>query len=148
MLGLRQHRVRQFFATPSVGPGFDRLVDCLCAKAGLSAFGARQGPTARFDRTPRRSPRRENAIAVGKPTHGLSHPDHLAHDLVAGNDAAAVDRQVSFADVKIGAAHAAGHDAHEQLVVCWRGDVPLDEAQRRVLNRSRMVKFPGKHDVG
>src|SRR5207302_3707561 len=72
----------------------------------------------------------------------------LAHDLMAGNDAGALGRQIALGQVQIGPAHAAARDADADLVARWLGDGPVDERHRAVVDWARSLHCPGSHGGG
>ena len=57
---------------------------------------------------------------------GLDAPD----DLVTGHDGPRVHREISFAQLKVGATDAAGRDAQQEHPRSWRRGLALDGAQR------------------
>ena len=62
-----------------------------------------------------------------------------ADDLVSGDDAGMFWRKVAFGQVKVGAADAAGDDAHQDLAGAGNGSRLLDETQRIGLDRRGLL---------
>lgn len=77
-----------------------------------------------------------------------SDRNHLADDFVAGRHMCPVHRQVTFGDVQVGAAHPAGTDSDQHLVVQWRADGGGDELHRVGAHGAGFADSPSPHHLG
>ncbi|BCI81813.1 hypothetical protein MTY66_34380 [Mycolicibacterium sp. TY66] len=71
--------------------------------------------------------------------------DHLAHDLMAGDDERSVDRQVALGDVEVRATHAARPYGDEHFAVTGRRDIDGAEFERTMFNRPGLTHSPCTH---
>ena len=62
---------------------------------------------------------------------------HPANYLMAGGDPRTADAQLTFNDMKIGAADSASRNAHQDFIVCQLGCGEIDKFKRPAVDRSR-----------
>src|SRR5207342_3342072 len=89
-------------------------------------------------------PGRSRAARPGRPGR-----HHLADDLVARGDTGCTRRQVTFGQVQVGAADAAGPDPDQQLTGAGLGDVAFGQPERTGgyrRHRSGLVNHPRTHE--
>jgi hypothetical protein len=127
---------------------------------GVAAVGVPAG-VARIRAEVLRAPEAESAAAAGVPEPG--HPDpiadgdvricvfadchHLAHYLMAGDDARSVNRQVALVDVEVRATHAARPYGDQHFVGTGRRDLDGAEFERTAPDRRGLTHPPCAHGL-
>ena len=90
-------------------------------------------------------PRDADALARCEPRRARAEPVDDAHDLVTGDHLRPMRWQVALGEMQVGAAHAADRHADPQLTRGRFRSGPLDERQRPLVDRARLLHDPRLH---
>ena len=93
----------------------------------------------------RAQPRDPDTLAPREAPGVAALGGHVADDLVSRHDARTPRGEIALHEVKVRAADTTDVHLHEDLVRARLGDRTLDEAQRALGGRGRVIKRPGPH---